>query len=325
MDGLMRFNKFIEKWMAFVTPTCLVVGILTAQWLGSASFLVPWLFAFMTFAGSLGCDFGDMKRVAVHPVPLVAVLLILHVIMPLIAVGVGMLFFGGDMNLVTGIVLEFLVPTGIVSLTWVSIYKGSAPLTLSIIVLDTLLAPFLVPLMLHALLGSVVEMSPWGMMLQLIFMIAIPALAAMALNQYTKGRVNETLKPKLAPFSKVALIGVVTINSTRIAPYMKHLTPTLLAVALCILCLAISGYIVAIIIARLIRQDGPSTISMMYNGGMRNISAGAVLAAQYFPAEVMFPVMIGTLFQQVLAAIVGILISRKSQPAELAAAGIKNA
>ncbi|MFR8351665.1 MAG: hypothetical protein ACLVB1_02205 [Blautia obeum] len=32
---------------------------------------------------------------------------------------------------------------------------------------------------------------------------------------------------------------------------------------------------------------------------MRNISAGAVIAAAYFPGEVMFPVMIGTLFQQV--------------------------
>ena len=43
---------------------------------------------------------------------------------------------------------------------------------------------------------------------------------------------------------------------------------------------------------------------------MRNISAGAVIAAAYFPGEVMFPVMIGTLFQQVLAACYGSLIKR---------------
>ena len=42
-------------------------------------------------------------------------------------------------------------------------------------------------------------------------------------------------------------------------------------------------------------------VTMTYQTGMRNISAGAVLAAQYFPGEVMFPVMMGTLFQQVLA------------------------
>lgn len=41
---------------------------------------------------------------------------------------------------------------------------------------------------------------------------------------------------------------------------------------------------------------------MIYGSGMRNISAGAVIAGAYFPAETLFPVMIGTLFQQILAA-----------------------
>ena len=48
----------------------------------------------------------------------------------------------------------------------------------------------------------------------------------------------------------------------------------------------------------------------MVQTGMRNISAGAVLAAQYFPGEVMFPVMMGTLFQQVLAACFGSFMRR---------------
>ncbi|MFQ9151786.1 MAG: hypothetical protein ACLR6B_10055 [Blautia sp.] len=56
--------------------------------------------------------------------------------------------------------------------------------------------------------------------------------------------------------------------------------------------------------------DRELAVSMLYGSGMRNISAGAVLAAAYFPGEVMFPVMIGTLFQQVLAACYGKLIER---------------
>ena len=49
---------------------------------------------------------------------------------------------------------------------------------------------------------------------------------------------------------------------------------------------------------------------MIYGSGMRNIRAGAAIAAAYFPGEVMFPVMIGTLFQQILAACYGSLIKR---------------
>ena len=54
-------------------------------------------------------------------------------------------------------------------------------------------------------------------------------------------------------------------------------------------------------------------MSVMYGAGMRNISAGAVIAAEYFPGEVLFPVMIGTLFQQVLAATLGTLLFSKGR------------
>ena len=49
---------------------------------------------------------------------------------------------------------------------------------------------------------------------------------------------------------------------------------------------------------------------MPKSSGIRNISAGAVLAAQFFPGEVVFPVMMGTLFQQVLAGVFGSVINR---------------
>ena len=61
------------------------------------------------------------------------------------------------------------------------------------------------------------------------------------------------------------------------------------------------------------RRDRTTAVSMMYGTGMRNISAGAGIAAAYFPGEVMFPVMIGTLFQQVLAALFGKLRAQKKE------------
>lgn len=51
---------------------------------------------------------------------------------------------------------------------------------------------------------------------------------------------------------------------------------------------------------------------MMYGAGMRNISAGAVIATTSFPGEVLFPVLIGTLFQQVLAALYGKILCDNS-------------
>lgn len=57
------------------------------------------------------------------------------------------------MNYITGMVLEFSVPAAVISLMWVSIYNGNSPLSLSLVVIDTILAPFLIPAVLKLLVA----------------------------------------------------------------------------------------------------------------------------------------------------------------------------
>lgn len=297
--------------MPLVTPACLLVGVLFPAQLGKILFLVPWIFAFMTFSGSLNSNFKDVVRVFRHPVPLLATLLIVQGVVPALAYTVGRVLFAQHPYLITGMVLEFIVPSAVVSFMWVSIYHGSGSFTLSLVLVDTLLAPFVVPLSLRLFVGSSVQMDTWDMMKQLLFMIAIPALLALILNQLTGCRYSKPLSKKLAPFGKIALILVVSANSSKVSPFIQHMTPLLFEVAGCILLIAASGYAIGWACAVLLKQKRDFTVSMMFNSGMRNISAGAVIAAAYFPAEVMFPVMIGTLFQQVLAAFYAQLITKR--------------
>lgn len=48
----------------------------------------------------------------------------------------------------TGFILAAAIPTGISSFVWVGIHKGNIALTLSVILIDTLLAPVAVPVVL---------------------------------------------------------------------------------------------------------------------------------------------------------------------------------
>lgn len=54
-------------------------------------------------------------------------------------------------------------------------------------------------------------------------------------------------------------------------------------------------------------------MALVFNGGMRNISAGAVLAVTYFPAPVAVPVVLGMVFQQMMASLVGLVLSRQAR------------
>ena len=81
-----------------------------------------------------------------------------------------------------------VIPTGITSFIWVSIHKGNKALTLAIILIDSLLSPFIVPFSLSLIVGQTVEMDVSSMMNGLLFMIVLPSIAAMILNELTKGK-----------------------------------------------------------------------------------------------------------------------------------------
>ncbi|MBU5479603.1 bile acid:sodium symporter family protein [Blautia sp. MSJ-19] len=315
---LYRFNKFIEKWMAFVTPLCLLLGVCFPDIAKYGLPYVTYVFAFMTFAGALKSRFKDVANVLKNPTSLLMIMIMLHVVVPATACGLGHLLFPDNMNLITGMVLEFSIPTAVASMMWVSIFDGNSSLSLSLVVIDTILAPFIIPTTLHILIGSNVELDTAGMMKELLYMVALPAVAAMCLNQLSRGKIMETWPQRLAPFSKMALMFVVTSNSSKVAPYIRQMNLQRFAVAGTILCLAAGGYFLGWVIARLTKQNQKTTISMVYGTGMRNISTGAVIAAAYFPGEVMFPVMIGTLFQQILAAISGKMLTRREKTEEKA-------
>ncbi|HWL13943.1 MAG TPA: bile acid:sodium symporter family protein, partial [Ureibacillus sp.] len=64
---LAKLNRRLQKLMPILTPLSLVVGVLLENIGGQLVFLVPWLFAFMTFAGSLSMNFQGMRSFMKYP------------------------------------------------------------------------------------------------------------------------------------------------------------------------------------------------------------------------------------------------------------------
>jgi bile acid:Na+ symporter, BASS family len=307
---LQKFNTHLEKIMPLITPISVVIGVLLSEHIKDFSYLIPWIFAMMTFSGSLGSNFHSLKNVITHPLPIFIALAILHLIMPMWAWGIGHIAFSGDNFTITGLIHGMAIPTGITSLIWVSIYKGNIPFTLSIVLIDTLLSPILVPFTISVIVGENIEMDVYSIMIGLVGMIVIPSLVGMTLNQWTRGKVKEVWSPRLAPFSKIGLGIVVMLNGAVVAPYLRDVNWKLVIIAVLVFFIAITGYLFAFLLGRLFKRDRDTVMALTFTGGMRNISAGAVIAITYFPPQVAVPVVVGMLFQQVLASFSGYLANR---------------
>lgn len=310
---LEKLNSFLQRYIAILTPLTVVLGVLLESVGHNLLFLVTWLFAFMTFAGSLHMKFKDVKIFVKHPVFIVFTIVFLHLLMPLWVYFLSTVIFD-DHLLTVGFVVSVAVPTGVSSVIWINICRGNLPLGLAIILINTLLTPFIIPAMLHIISGEKIHLDVASLMLNLILMIVLPTILGILVNELSKGEIPKKYGKKLSPISKLCLLTVIMINSSAIAPYLKDFNLHLISVLLLVFFVAVSGYAFALLIGRYILKDYPQMITLIFTGGMRNIALGVIVATTYFPSKVAMPVVFGMLFQQVLASVFSKIATKSAAP-----------
>ena len=300
-------GNFVGGNMAFISPVCLLLGVVFPDAFAWIAPYVTAMFAFITFQGALGNNFSNLATTVRHPLPMVLSLVTSAVLMPVLAYLLGSVFFGSDPSIVCGLVLEYSVPIAVLSVMWTGLFQGDLSLTLATLLVSTVASPLTIPLTLKLLLGQTVQVDVMGMMTSMLLSIALPACVGMAVNDLSHGWGKRTLSPAVAPAARILMLLVLISNATGVASYMRNLTPMLVGVVVFIGIFASTGYVWGIVLARLTHQPWGGIVSMTYLCGMRNISAGAVIVAAYFPGEAMFPVIMGTLFQQILAAVFSVV------------------
>jgi bile acid:Na+ symporter, BASS family len=77
-----------------------------------------------------------------------------------------------------------------------------------------------------------------------------------------------------------------------------------------------SGYLLGYTVAKLIKLSPDKINTFIFSVGMRNITAGLVMALQYFAELTAIPVVFAILFQQPLAAICHrfLIVNKEANP-----------
>ena len=309
MRAYLRFGDWLGRHMAAVAPLCLIAAVIAPGVFSQLEPFVTPLFAFVTFQGALSNTFQNVIRAFRHPGPLLLILFVSAVVTPVLAYSTATLLFAQSPDIVCGIVLEYSVPVAVISTLWVGLYNGDAALGLATLLVSTVIAPFTIPLTLKLLLGAVVKVNASEMIVSMLVRIAIPAIVGIAVNDLSRGAAKERIAPSLAPASRIAISLVILANSTSVAPFVRNITPRLVTVVAFIGVFASLGFALGVLVARIAGQGRAQAVTTTFECGLRNISAGAVIAAEFFPAETMFPVICGTLFQNVLAGLFGSLVA----------------
>lgn len=306
---LTTMNRLLDRFIFAVVLGSMGLGFVFSSVLGPIQWAVPILFGFMTFVTSLGCSWRDFARVLRAPAPIFICLLLLHAVHPLFARVLGWGVYGADSPFAVALILGTAVPVGVTSVIWSGLVKGDVPLSLAVVTTDTMLAPILVPLTILVFAGQSIKFDVQAMMSGLAVMIVIPAVVGVSFNDIMPVAVRK-LKHYISPASKLSLGAVIAINVAAAKGQFASLGPSWAVVLLVIAVQCGFGYASSWWCARLARVDEAVARTITFSAGMRNISAGIVIAMAYFEPSVAVPVVLSMLFQQPFATVASRLLTR---------------
>lgn len=271
-------------------------------------------FAYMTFISSLTMSFKKTIDVLSRPALPVWTLSLIHIMVPLFAWILGTLFYPKEFLMRLGLLVGGGIPTGVTSIIWTSLTDGNVALSLVTVTLDTIIIPILMPIYFALVVGKSTHLNYVSVFTQLAWMVTIPSIIGMAINSFTSYNYEDFCRSVGGFTSKIANFFVVYINASMILPKI-HWNSSIIEMLFIVLLLVFFGYGLGLFGSLFIRDCKRDTvISMIFNTGIRNTSFGSVLAISYFAPTVALPIILNTLLQQPVAAIVSHSLTKYYRP-----------
>lgn len=208
---------------------------------------------------------------------------------PLVAYGLGRLFFPEDSGLALGLLLAALLPTSGMTISWTGFAKGNMGAAINMTVIGLTFGSLLAPFYLKQLLGATVEVELMQVMKQILFIVFLPMAAGFVTRSlFLKRYSPELFKEKFAPrFPALSTLGVLGIVFVAMALKAKSITsdPTvLLKILLPLILLYLCNFTISTMVGRSFfpRGDG---IALVYGTVMRNLSIALAVAMNSFGAN----------------------------------------
>jgi len=305
-----KTNKLLDSAMPVITPLGVIFGFVLTEQLRPHKDFVTYLFSFITFTGGLTLSFDEFKAALKRPLVIINVILCSHFLIAGVSALIASVVFAGRHDIVSAYVLLMAIPTAVTSYIWCSVYNGNTSVSLTIILLDTILSPLITPLVVRLFSGRNVVIDTNGMIISLVFMVVLPSIAGALVSKFTKQRYNKNVVPTGRALSKIALMGVIAINTSQIAGGFV-LSRQIIHIVILTFCLTFLAFATGFFLARLLKTGRKTQVAITFALGMHNISASMVLSIKFLPPDSVIPAIAGIILQQTVAALSGLLFFRK--------------
>ncbi len=311
-----RISEILGKYMAWIVLFIAVLALLlpkTCMWIQTG--WVNYLLMIVMFGMGTTMNLSDFSIVFKRPRDIVIGCLSQFTVMPLLAFLLGKLF-GLDNELLVGVILVGTCPGGTASNVITYLSKGDTALSVGMTSINTLLAPFLTPLLTYLFLRTTVSVNTTAMFVSIIQVVIVPIALGLLINKLF-GRITRRVKDAL-PAVSVTAIGLI------VASVVSHNSEKILSTGLTIFAIValhnLLGYLCGYLIGILFKMDLPRKKALAIEVGMQNSGLATTLAGSAFPDLTMatVPGAVFSVWHNISGAVLAGFLQKKEAYREVA-------
>lgn len=275
---LENLSDFFGKYMAIIVLIVAGVSLFapsSAMWIEMSS--IGYLLAIIMFGMGLTLRLDDFKLVFTHPKDIFLGASSQFIIMPLLAFGLGIIF-DLDAALMTGVILVGACPGGTSSNVITYLSKGDVALSVSITSVNTLLAPFLTPLIVYLFLHTSVNVDIFAMFISIVKVVLAPIIFGFVINKYFENFTRHFIK--ILPM--ISVLAICAIVASVVAHNSQKILNTGFVILAVVILHNVLGYFCGFWLGKMCGLSVPKTKALSIEIGMQNSGLATSLAASSF-------------------------------------------
>ena len=306
-----KVSDFIGRYMAWIVLIIAAAALFvpgTGLWVQTK--WINYLLMIVMFGMGLTTKLSDFAVVFKRPGDIMIGCAAQFIIMPLLAFLLGKGFRLSD-ELLVGVVLVGTCPGGTSSNVITYLSKGDTALSVGMTSINTLLAPFLTPMLTYLYLRTYVSVDAGAMFLSIIQVVIVPIGLGLLIGSLF-GKSTQRISDALPVVSVTAICLIV-------ASVVSHNSEKILSTGAVIFAVVILhnllGYLCGYLVGVLFKMDLPRKKAVAIEIGMQNSGLATTLAGSAFPdlAMATVPGAIFSVWHNISGAILAGWFNRKGE------------
>ena len=321
MKALEALSNFISKYMAAFVIIVAAVALFMPWTFKWAAGYVTYLLGIVMFGMGMTLRFEDFKLVFQRPKDVLVGAVAQFTIMPGLAWLLATLFQLPP-ELAVGVILVGTCPGGTSSNVMTYLARGDVPLSVSMTMTTTILAPVVTPLLTWWLAGAWIEISLAAMMISIVQVVVVPIVLGIVINKLFGDFVRRAIK--LLPL--ISVIAIVLIVGGVVSVSSQQIMQTGLLIMAVVMLHNLLGYALGFAVAKALRMNLAKSKAISIEVGMQNSGLASSLALMHFGAAAAIPGAVFSVWHNISGSLAANYLAGKMDKEEKAVANklVKN-